>query len=162
VEGFDAADCKYRVKYDDGDAEDISWEELGPHVVQPAPPEYEVGDEYSFKIDDDHYKGMKQILKELGWWIPGMTQHGVAKKVKLSRGDIFVSREGDTMVRVNFVNKKHKSLQDCLGDPTCHVFERGDGDLWHLKTGAGHLPIPFRERDYRYVRPSSLQVNVFV
>ena len=56
MEGFDTADCKYRVKYDDGDAEDIYWEELGPHVVQPAPPEYEVGDEYSFKIDDDHYK----------------------------------------------------------------------------------------------------------
>jgi len=91
-----------------------------------------------------------------------MTQHGLAKKVKLARGDIFISKDGTTMVRINFISKKHKSIQDCLGDPTCHVFERGKDDLWHLKTGKKHLPIPFRERDYRYVRPSSAQVLFFL
>ena len=91
-----------------------------------------------------------------------MTQHGLAKKVKLARGNIFISKDGTTMVRINFINKKHKHIQDCLGDPTCHVFERGKDDLWHLQTGKKHPPIPFRERDYRYVRPSSAQVFFFL
>ena len=91
-----------------------------------------------------------------------MTQHGLAKKVKLARGDIFISKDGTTMVRINFISKKHKSIQDCLGDPTCHVFERGKDDLWHLMTGKKHLPMPFRERDYRHVRPSSAQVLFFL
>ena len=83
-------------------------------------------------------------------------------QVKLARGDIFTSRDGQTLVRINFINKKHKSIQDCLGDPTCHLFERGKDNLWHLKTGKKNLPIPFRERDYRYVRPSSVQVFYFL
>ena len=91
-----------------------------------------------------------------------MTQHGLAKKVKLARGDIFISKDGTTMVRINFISKKHKHIQDCLGDPTCHVFERGKDDLWHLQTGKKHPPTPFRERDYRYVRPSSAQVFFFL
>ena len=40
-----------------------------------------------------------------------------------------------TLVRINFINKKHKSIQDFLGEPTCHVFERGKENLWYLKTG---------------------------
>ena len=61
-----------------------------------------------------------------------------------------------------FISKKHKHIQDCLGDPTCHVFERGKDDLWHLQTGKKHPPTPFRERDYRHVRPSSAQVFFFL
>jgi len=61
LEGFDPVDCKYRVEYEDGDAEDASWEELEPHIVQPAPPEYKAGDECSFEINPDTYKGMKQV-----------------------------------------------------------------------------------------------------
>ena len=83
LEGFDPVDCKYRVAYEDGDAEDIPWEKLEPYIVPPVPSEYKAGDEYSFEITPDSYKGMKQILKELGWYLPGMTQHGLAKKVIL-------------------------------------------------------------------------------
>ena len=87
-----------------------------------------------------------------------MTQRGAPKKTKLVRGDIFVTHDGNKLVRIKkFETKDHIHLGDCLGCPTSQSFERIGPVTWKLDTT--NDACNFNERDYRYVRPSKIIVK---
>ena len=95
---------------------------------------------------------------DLGWYKPGMTQRGVAKKHKLNRGDIFLAKSDNSLVRINAfrVKKKHAKLGDCLGQPTYHSFRHVADNKFHLVTRHSY---DFLERDHRFVRPANIRVT---
>ena len=93
VAEYDEESQLFKITYTDGDEEDLDWNELKelipvakgqkqstfaiPHDVkltkgdidETGISEYNVGDIYSFTIDENSYKGKKQIAEELGWHV---------------------------------------------------------------------------------------------
>lgn len=132
--------------------------DINPPGPEDPPLEYKAGDTYVFAIDQDSFKGKRQIASELGWLRPGMTQHGTKKKTKLNRGDIFYSKADKSIVRINQFDEadKHKVVGDCSGRPTCHIFKQSGLNQYKLVTSKVKK---FVERDHRYVRPDRIKVT---
>ena len=120
--------------------------------------EYKEGDTYSFRIDDDSYKGLEQVARELGWWTEGMRTAGRKKKTRISRGDIFVVKQSQELVRVMTASKEHRHFFDFQGKIVVRPFlRRGEDPHYTIRSGATH-DFEAREVDLAYVRPSSVTV----
>ena len=100
-----------------------------------------------------------EVARELGWYEEGVRKGAKAKKKKVQRDDIFISKETRELCRVMKTTAEHKSFGDLKGTTTARPFISYDGDMAHHApplTSHGRADFEILECDYLYVRPSAI------